>query len=121
MQDQATVDVQLALPTSISMEETKFSQLNFLHVWIKPELGSSLVQTQNIQFGSSALLSPDTSGTHSSPFQFYSAESQVITTNNNILSPVQRKICHPFQNSLIIYPFQSGTYKVYILICTYRV
>ena len=121
MQVQATVDVQLALPTSISMEETKFSQLNFLHVWIKPELGSSLVQTQNIQSGSSALLSPDTSGTHSSSFQFYSAETQVITTNNNILSPVQRKVCHPFQISLIIYPFQSGTYKVYILICTYRV
>lgn len=121
MQDQATIDAQLALPTSISMEETTFSQLNFLHVWIKPELGSSLVQTQNIQSGSSALLSPDTSGTHSSSFQFYSAETQVITTNNNILSPVQRKVCHPSQNSLIIYPFQSGTYKVYILICTYRV
>ena len=121
MQDQATGDVQLALPTNINMEETTFSDLNFLHVWIKPELGSSLVQTQNIQFGSSALLSPDTSGTHSFPFQFYSAETQVITTNNNILSPVQRKVCHPFQNSLIIYPFQSGTYKVYILICTYRV
>ena len=56
MQDQATVDAQLALSTSISMEETTFSQLNVLHVWIKPELDSSLVQTQNIQFGSSALL-----------------------------------------------------------------
>ena len=68
MQDQATVDAQLALSISISMEETTFSQLNILHVWIKPELGSGLVQTQNIQFGSSALLSPDTSGTHSSSF-----------------------------------------------------
>ena len=51
MQDQATGDVQLALPTSINMEETTFSDLNFLHVWFRLKIFNlarlhSLVLTQ---------------------------------------------------------------------------